>query len=123
MRFPRIDIMKPTFDLIENRLKLDNLIEYKMWWPNERMLFNGKCMSVKDVNADNVSGNHDPFKTNAVPTGSVDDLLHSAFGSLMDALMKDIRSGLDDLMKLDRLSARDYLVRNGWTDDVGSAFS
>ncbi|OSX59667.1 hypothetical protein POSPLADRAFT_1048165 [Postia placenta MAD-698-R-SB12] len=107
MRFPKIDFMKPVFDLFDNLGITDDglLIPYILSNDEHNILYyNGIRMTAQEVKD---SALVDPF--NIGLASHADDYVKAALGPFIDALATDFESGWQKLMEYDQYSTRAYM--------------
>lgn len=107
MRFPKIDFMKPVFDLFDNLCITDDglLIPYILSNDEHNILYyNGIRQTVQEVQDSALA---DPF--NIGLASHADDYVRAALGPFIDALAEDFESGWQKLMEYDQYSTRAYM--------------
>jgi hypothetical protein len=129
MRFPKLDWMKPTFDLIKH---LDiGLIPYIMNDKGKHNIsfFNGIIKSQKeldDIYNNPEIKNKDPFNTKlANLTADPDTLAGFKIDSFKNELIRDWHAGWKNLMTCDEWSTRNYMTLGPspkFTDEVSTIF-
>ncbi|KAI1446140.1 hypothetical protein F5Y02DRAFT_91130 [Annulohypoxylon stygium] len=110
MRFPKIPIMKRTFDLFE--LTKMPLIPYYLSDPKTLDLFNDHFSD---------ESTSDPYHVSIKNGGSVHDdvvdnvnkIIDGVFGPYKKKLAANFDEGFDELMKVDDYSTREFLKRGG----------
>ncbi|SRR6266550_1276092 len=129
MRYPEIDMMKRTFDLIRNRLKIgDKLRPVIMSNPNTFLHFNGHRTTKSKYNATAM----DTFKVGATADnkdGYIREpylskghkaLYEEAIEPLLQLFVNEpFRTAFEKLMEYDRYSVRDYMTTHlGYPNSV-----
>ncbi|KAH7322242.1 hypothetical protein B0J17DRAFT_772804 [Rhizoctonia solani] len=116
MRFPKTDLMKPTFDLFDELNLTQSLLEYKISVDENVKAFNLERHTVGSLKVTTYAD--DPFKVGVSNGGTVPDhyarqnpgnLLHDAIGHLINLLVTDRAAGIAELKRLDFHTTRSYL--------------
>ncbi|KAI1088078.1 hypothetical protein F5B19DRAFT_29486 [Rostrohypoxylon terebratum] len=110
MRFPKIPIMKRTFDLFD-RTKMP-LIPYYLSGPKTLDLFNDRFSD---------EGSSDPYHVSIKNGGSVHNdvvdnvskIIDGVFGPYKEKLAENFDKGFEELMEVDDYSTREFLKRGG----------
>ncbi|CAE6450032.1 unnamed protein product [Rhizoctonia solani] len=120
MRFPKTDLMKPTFDLFDELGLTPSLLDYKISVDENVKAFNLERHTVGSLRVTNYA--NDPFKVGVANRGTVPDnfatqnpgkLLHDAIEDLINLLVENREAGIARLKELDFHTTRSYL-RDEW---------
>lgn len=119
MRFPELDWMQPTFDLMTYlgmprcdsgiTSESGSIIPYIMSADDNISFYNGAALTKEAINASYKRGAFDPFGTSIGLEEDPEGILDKKIGDLKRGLAENWEKGWSALMDLDDWSTRDYM--------------